>query len=208
MRHSVPSNRVALVSCHVEQPLRDETWQRFDAFQRRRPGGFDVIALMRPPDTAFGEDEQRWLVRARAAAARASFGLHTHWTSPTHARPTGGDPAQRVRDEAKWVRAQGLDLRLFCGGGWYSDDDVRRTVHELDLLDCTVREGLPGGGSVPTTHSLGQLARALPRLPPYVHAYFHDYDLLDPFRRRALAASLALLGRRRGQLDLSAVSGR
>ena len=105
MHNSVPSPPAAIVSCHLEQPLRDDVWERFDALQRRRPGGFDVIALMRPPDVALGEDEQRWLTRARAAHARAPFGLHTHWTSPTHARPTGGDPAERVRREAAWMRA-------------------------------------------------------------------------------------------------------
>src|SRR5579862_9770246 len=103
-RHIVPGGAVAIVSCHVERPLDEEAWRRFDAFQRLRPGGFAVIALMRPPDPAFGEDEELWLERARAAAARAPFGLHTHWTSPTHARPTGGDPAARVRAEVSWLR--------------------------------------------------------------------------------------------------------
>ena len=41
MRHSVPSPPVAIVSCHLEQPLRDDTWARFDELQRRRPGGFE-----------------------------------------------------------------------------------------------------------------------------------------------------------------------
>jgi hypothetical protein len=51
---------------------------------------------------------------------------------------------------------------------------------------------------LPTTHSLGALARAvLGRLPRYVHAYFHDYDLLDPRRRLALELALRLLDRRR-----------
>jgi hypothetical protein len=203
MRHSVPSPPAAIVSCHLEQPLDDDAWSRFDALQRKRPGGFDVIALMRPPDTAFGEDESRWLTRARAAAQRAPYGLHTHWTSPTHARPTGGDPAARVRRDAEWVRAQGLEPRLFCGGGWYTDDAVRTTVTELGLVDCTPRDGEPRDGVLPTTHSLGQLARAvLGPLPPYVHVYFHDYDLLDPWRRRALVAALSLLGRRRPQLSV------
>jgi hypothetical protein len=202
MRHSVPNPPAAIVSCHVEQPLRDEAWQRFDALQRRRPGGFDVIALMRPPDEAFGEDEEQWLTRARAAAERAPLGLHTHWTSPSHARPTGGHPAERVRSEAEWMRAQGLEPRFFCGGGWYTDDDVRATVRELGLVDCTVREGVPSEGVLPTTHSLGQLARAVvsPSPPQYVHAYFHDYDLLDPIRRRVLVGALTLAGRRRRQL--------
>jgi hypothetical protein len=195
MRHSVPSPPVAIVSCHLEQPLRDDVWARFDDLQRRRPGGFDVIALMRPPDPEHGEAEEPWLDRARAAAARAPFGLHTHWTSPTHARPSGGDPAARVRRETEWLRERGLDPRYFCGGGWYTDEAVRATVAELGLVDCTPRSGEPAAGVLPTTHSLGALARAVVRpLPRYVHAYFHDYDLLDARRRYALLASLALLG--------------
>jgi hypothetical protein len=202
MRHSVPSPPAAIVSCHLEQPLRDEAWRRFDELQHRRPGGFDVIALMRPPDADFGEDEERWLARARVAAQRAPFGLHTHWTSPSHARPTGGDPAERVQREAEWMRAQGLDPRFFCGGGWYTDAAVQEMVRALGLIDCTVRGGVPSTEVLPTTHSLGQLARAVvrPSLPQYVHAYFHDYDLLDPIRRGVLGGALTLLARRRSQL--------
>jgi hypothetical protein len=96
------------------------------------------------------------------------------------------------------MREHGLDPAFFCGGGWYIDDDVRRAVAELGLVDCTIRHGEPASGVLPTTHSLGALARGVLRpLPPYVHAYFHDYDLLDPRRRTALHASLAVLGRRR-----------
>lgn len=204
MRHSVPSPPAAIVSCHVEQPLNDDAWERFDALQRSRPGGFDVVALIRPPDAAYGEDSGRWLARARSAEQRAPLGLHTHWTSPTHARPTGGNPSERVRRDAEWMRAQELSPRFFCGGGWYTDDDVRRAVQELGLVDCTMREGVPSEHTLPTTHSLGQLARAVvgSSLPDYVHAYFHDYDLLDPLRRRVLAGALNLLGRRRRQLDV------
>jgi len=156
-----------------------------------------VIALVRPPDPAFGEREEPWLERAQAAAARAPIGLHTHWTSPTHARPTGGDPAARVRRETEWMRERGLDPRYFCGGGWYTDEGVRAAVAELGLVDCTPRTGPPTSGTLPTTHSLGTLARAVLRpLPAYVHAYFHDFDLLEPPRRYALYASLAILGRR------------
>src|SRR5579872_1607382 len=205
MSHSVPSTPavpVAVVSCHVERPLDDEAWRRFDLLQRRRPGGFDVIALIRPPDPDHGEDEERWLARARSAAARAPLGLHTHWTSPTHARPTGGDPAAVVREQAAWMRKHDLEPALFCGGGWYTDDEVRAVVADLGLVDCTPRGGVPTAGVLPTTHSLGELARALLRpLPAYVHAYCHDYDLLDPVRRRALTASLRLLGARRAAGD-------
>ncbi|HEY2073173.1 MAG TPA: hypothetical protein VGG88_06335 [Gaiellaceae bacterium] len=192
-----------MVSCHVERPLDDAAWARFDRLQRGRPGGFDVIALIRPPDPDFGEAEEPWLVRARAAAGRAPLGVHTHWTSPTHARPTGGDPAARVVRETEWMRDRGLDPRYFCGGGWYTDDAVRAAVADLGLVDCTPRDGSPRDGVLPTTHSLGALARAvLGPLPPYVHAYFHDYDLLVPQRRYALSASLAILGRRRAALHL------
>ena len=195
MRDSLPST--AVVSCHVERPLDDDAWERFDRLQRRRPGGFDVIALLRPPDDAFGEDEDRWLERARAAASRSPIGLHTHWTSPTHARPTGGDPSARVRREAEWMRERGLEPAYFCGGGWYSDEAVRSAVAELGLVDCTPRTGEPAEGVLPTTHSLGALARAVLRpLPPYVHGYFHDYDLLVPQRRYALYSALVLLGLR------------
>jgi hypothetical protein len=208
MRHSVPSPPAAIVSCHLEQPLRDDVWERFAALRRRRPGGFDVIALMRPPDASHGEDGERWLERARSAAQEGPFGLHTHWTSPSHARPTGGDPAQRVRREAEWMREQGLEPRYFCGGGWYTDQAVRETVRALGLVDCTERRGGPDAGVLPTTHSIGALARAVLRpLPDYVHAYFHDYDLLDPLRRVVLTASLRLLGGRRSQLDPFAASG-
>ena len=207
MRHSVPSPPAAIVSCHLEQPLHDDAWRRFDELQRRRPGGFDVIALMRPPDTAFGEDEGRWLARARSAAQRAPFGLHTHWTSPSHARPTGGDPAERVRREAEWMRLQGLEPQFFCGGGWYTDAAVQESVRALGLVDCTERHGEPAPGMLPTTHSLGGLARAvLGPLPDYVHAYFHDYDLLDARRRLALVTALTVLGRRRPAGDALALA--
>jgi hypothetical protein len=207
MRDSLPVGQAAIVSCHVERPLDDEAWRRFDALQRSRPGGFDVVALIRPPDRSFGEDPELWLRRAREAAARAPLGLHTHWTSPTHARPTGGDPAERVRAEAAWMREQGLEPRFFCGGGWYTDDEVRAAVRELGLVDCTRRGGAPAPGELPTTHSLGQLARGVLRaLPEYVHAYFHDYDLLSGGRNLALAASLRLLARRRPPRDAAALA--
>jgi len=200
---------VAVVSCHVERPLDDSAWVRFDALQRRRPGGLDVIALIRPPDADHGEQEEPWLERARAAAARAPLGLHTHWTSPTHARPTGGDPAERVRRETEWMRERALSPGYFCGGGWYTDEAVRAVVAELGLVDCTPRGGEPSAGVLPTTHSLGSLARAVLRpLPAYVHAYFHDYDLLDPRRRLALEVSLAMLGRRSRALRIGGEAAR
>jgi hypothetical protein len=193
--NSVPSGSV--VSCHLERPLHDESWRRFAVFRRRH----EVISLIRPPDPAFGEDETEWLARARTLDR---IGLHTHWTSPTHAAPTGGDPAARVRREAEWMRERGLEPGWFCGGAWYTDEGVRAVLRELGLVDCTIRDGLPRDGVLPTTHSVGRLARAvLGPLPPYVHAYFHDYDLLDVRRRTALDISLRVLGRRRSAVAAS-----
>ena len=67
---------------------------------------------------------------------------------------------------------------------------------------CTLR-------AVPTTHSLGDLARALARrvLPEFVHAYFHDTDLLDPRRRALLGSTLPILARRARVTDLDTLAG-
>ena len=221
MPHTEPK-RYAVVSCHVERPLDDEVWARFAALQERRPGGFAIAALMRPADGAAGEDETRWLERARQAAAGGPLGHHTHWTSPTHARPTGPGTGERVLSEGRRLRELGLSLALFCGGGWYTDAEVAEACAELGYADCTPRatrpgylpEGapwaqldapariaLPSGRALPalpTTHSLGDLARALLRtrsLPRYVHVYFHDTDLLDRRRRALVSTLLPLLAR-------------
>jgi hypothetical protein len=71
-------------------------------------------------------------------------------------------------------------------------------------LDRPARLILPSGATLtelPSTHSLGMLARGvLGRLhAPHVHAYFHDTDLLDATRRLALATALRILGGRRVQ---------
>ena len=223
---SILHGRYAVVSCHVERPLDDEVWRRFSQLQRRRPGRFAVAALMRPP--AEGEDASLWLERAREAQALGPFGLHTHWTAPDHARPTGGDPAKLVREQGEWLREQGLDARFFCGGGWYFDDDVAGAVARLGYTDCTATAFMPSylerGAAhvrlqeptwlelasgerlleIPTTHSIGMLARGL--LGPFrhqiVHAYFHDTDLLDPRRAAALRIGLSFLGLKRTATDL------
>jgi hypothetical protein len=200
----------ALVTCHAERPLDDEAWSRLLALLERPPGGLPIVPLLRPPDREAQEDETRWLSRAREAAARGPIGLHTHWTSPTHARPSGGDPAARVREELEWLRGEGLVPRLFCGGGWYTDDRVRAVLAEAGVVDCTATAftppvpepfriaRAPAEGLLPTTHSVGMLARGvLGPLPGYVHAYFHDTDLLPARRRTALVIALRVLGRRR-----------
>ena len=224
-----------MVSCHVERPLDDRVWAAFSNLQESRPGGPAIAALMRPPDAGAGErDEDRWLARAREAADRGPFGHHTHFTSPTHARPTTGDPAERVRREAEWLHERGARPTLFCGGGWYTDRSVALACAELGYVDCTpratrppylaagerwaslgepARVELPSGrelSAIPTTHSLGDLARALPRraLPGLVHVYLHDTDLVDRRRRTLLAVVLRALARRAEVTDLDALADR
>ena len=218
--------RPAVVSCHVESPLDDECWRRFSALQERRPGGFRIAALMRPPAAEAGEDEGRWLERAREAAQHGPLGHHTHFVSPSHARPAAPGPehAERVRREAGWVREQGLTPTLFCGGGWYMDADLAEAVAELGYDDCTAtafapsylapdaprlslaepaRIVLPSGArllELPSTHSLGAAARSTGG--DVVHVYFHDTDLLSARRRWAFEVVLRLLARRRRTTDL------
>ncbi len=127
-----------------------------------------------------------------------------------------------MRLEGAWLREQGLEPVLFCGGGWYADADVIAVVAELGYADCTAtatRPGyLPAGAprlaldqpawirlldgrrvlELPTTHSAGALARSLPRtLPPVVHVHFHDYELLDRLRARLISLALRALAARR-----------
>lgn len=211
---------VAAVSCHVERPLDDRVWSAFARLQEARPGGFEVAALLRPPDPDAGEDERLWLERAREAGRRGPLGHHVHWGGVEQARPVGADPAGRVRAEASWLRERGVEARLFCGGGWYLDEEVAVAVAEAGYTDCTATAFRPAyltpeasglrlarparlrvAGrtllELPSTHSLGMAARgALGPLPDYVHVYFHDTDLVQPLRRTALEAALRLLGRR------------
>jgi hypothetical protein len=226
------AERYAVVSCHVERPLGDEAWSRFTTLQRSRPGGFRIAALLRPADSAHGEDEDAWLARAREAAAHGPFGHHTHWTAPDHARPTSGDPGARVREEGARLSELGLAPTAFCGGGWYTDEAVAEACAELGYVDCTPRASRPGylpadapwaslgvpavielpsGATLPalpTTHSVGDLARALVRraLPGFVHVYFHDTDLLARRRRVLLELVLRALARRARPSHLDALA--
>jgi hypothetical protein len=230
--------RYAVVSCHVERMLDDRVWAAFSKLQGRRPGGFGIAALIRPPDLEAGEDELAWLERAHAAATRGPLGHHTHWTSPTHARPTSEDEAagERVLREGRWLREHGLVPTLFCGGGWYTDRSVAAACATLGYVDCTPRASrpaylppsaawaqlsVPAGvdvGSeqvvvaVPTTHSIGDLVRAvaLPRglAEDVVHVYFHDTDLLVARRARALTTALRLLALRRRPATLDDLTSR
>ena len=220
--------RYAVVSCHVERPIDDEIWRRFADVQRARPAGFAIAALLRPPDPAHEEDETPWVQRAREAAANGPLGHHTHWTAPDHARPTAGGTGERVLAEGRTFRELGLAPTLFCGGGWYTDGAVAEACAELGYVDCTPRASrppylaagdrwaslaapavvdLPSGrtlSAIPTTHTLGDLGRALTRrdLPSLVHVYFHDTDLADVRRRAFLHLFLRALARRAQAVDL------
>lgn len=226
------SERYAVVSCHVERLLDDSVWPRYRQLVRRRPGGFAIASLVRPPDVTAGESEERWLERARVLAGLGPFGHHTHWTAPGHARPTTGDDdtGARVRREGEWLRAEGLTATAFCGGGWYTDASVAEACATLAYVDCTPtahvpaylgfsdrraqlaapsRLVLPSGArlpAIPTTRSLGMLVRGLARpggLPEQVvHVYLHDTDLADARRRAVVAVALRVLARRRSVADL------
>ena len=227
--------RYVVVSCHVERLLDDRVWAAYSELLRRRPGGFAIASLVRPPDPAAAENEAVWLERARTLVDSGSpFGHHTHWTSPTHARPTGGDPGERVAREGEWLRSRGLAPTLFCGGGWYTDLGVAEACAELGYADCTPRATrpaylepdapwaelaapavveLPSGRellALPTTHSAGDALRAAlrPSLPRQLHVYFHDTDLVAPRRRRLVYLTLRLLGLRGSRLDLGALAAR
>ena len=138
----------------------------------------------------------------------------------------------RVLEEGRRLRELGLAPKAFCGGGWYTDTAVAEACAELGYVDCTPRAsrpsylapderwaslatpasiGLPSGASllaIPTTHSLGDLARALAgrALPAFVHAYFHDTDLVDGRRRGLLEVLLRVLARRARPTDLDALA--
>jgi hypothetical protein len=138
----------------------------------------------------------------------------------------------RVRLEGAWLRDAGLAPTLFCGGGWYTDADVAEACAELGYVDCTPRASRPpylavgepwaelaaparirtrSGAvlrSVPTTHSLGDLARAIRSggLGPLTHVYFHDTDLLSRRRTALLRLLLAVLARRAHATDLDRIA--
>ena len=150
----------------------------------------DAAARSRP-----GEDEER-VARAAPGGRAGPFGQHTHWTSPTHARPTGGDPAARVRREAAWLRARGLEPRSSAAAAGTPTTRCGRRSPSSATSTAPRATGAPRRDGdlveLPTTHSLGALARGvLGRSPPVVHAYFHDYDLLDS---RAASRSVGARG--------------
>jgi hypothetical protein len=218
----------AVVSCHVERPLDDRVWSAFERLLADRPAGFVVTPFIRPPHAGSGEDPERWLARARRAAELAPLAHHTHWGGPSQARPLGQtDATAVVREEAAWLRSNGLVPRFFCGGGWFLDLELAETLAALDYVDCTgttfrqsylppgaprlqvdgpCRLRLPSAATLtelPATHSLGLLGRGLIALRGPVHVHFHDWELVDRTRAAAIRALLRLLRLRRRPLDLA-----
>jgi hypothetical protein len=138
-----------------------------------------------------------------------------------------------VLRESAWLREHGVRATLFCGGGRYTDAGVASACAAIGYVDCTERPARPGylsgedrwaqlsspawlttgGGralAIPTTRSIGELARAVLRpsgLPEdVVHVYLHDTDLLDGRRRTVLAGGLVALARRRRATDLDTLA--
>ena len=122
----------AVVSCHVESPLDDRVWHAFESLLQRRPGGFVVTPLLRPPHVPPARTKscgssgrvarRRW---RRSGTTRTGAARHRR------ARRATVDAAAMVREEAAWFREHGLEPRFFCGGGWYLDRRSRRDARVL-----------------------------------------------------------------------------
>ena len=82
---------LCVVSCHVERPLDDRCWDAFARFQAARPGGFEIAALMRPPDAGGGRE------RVALARAGADRGARRRRSATTR---TGAGRSRRARRAA------------------------------------------------------------------------------------------------------------
>ena len=212
------AERYAVVSCHVERPLDDAVWAAFADLQRRRPGGFAVAALMRPPDAEAGEhDEELWLAARprgrRPRAARPPHALH--------------EPDPRTPDRRRH-RAHGCGARArgCATAGWRRRSSAAAAGtpiatsprHARSSGTSTARRGRPGPATCSATRR-GRSSRRLPSststasrcrscrrptaratsrgrwrgpgCPDRVHAYFHDTDLLDSRRRTLIVLGAA-----------------
>ena len=73
MRHSVPSPPAAIVSCHLEQPLRDDVWERWLAWDpvRMVDGHADALRGLRAIYIDSGNRDQYFLDLGAAGFKRA-----------------------------------------------------------------------------------------------------------------------------------------
>jgi hypothetical protein len=209
----------------------DAIWESFARFQRSRPGGFRIAALLRPPAPDAGEPEDVWLDRVAVAREQGPLGHHTHFGGVDRARPPVPElAADRLRREAAWLRERDLAPRFWCGGGWYFTPAIASVLSDFGYVDCTATafrpDYLPSGAphlkvgepcwllledgrrllELPATHSL-RMAVKLTLSPRRitgraVHLYFHDWELMDSRRAAALSGVLAALGRRCRRSDL------
>ena len=154
----------------------------------RRPGGFPIASLMRPP--AEGEDG-RSFVGAGARGGRARAVRPPHPLDVADARAADRRPTRRPRccARGRWLREQGLEPRFFCGGGWYTDADVMAAVAELGYADCTATAWRPVVPSAGLAARRARPARLGParRRPPRARAA--DDALARRARPRARTAS-------------------
>ena len=165
MRTMEELQRYAVVSCHVERPLDDAVWRAFERLLERRPAGFVVTPLLRPPHAASGEDEERWLERARRAAELAPLGHHTHWGGPTQARPEGdADAAAVVRGEAE-TRRQILIYSILLYAGNHPVFVVDAYTHRI-FGRHGVTSGKPDYEAV-----RARFETALPRHPQFLNEF-------------------------------------
>ena len=208
-------DRYAVVSCHVERPLDNDVWAAFERLLRRRPAGFTVTALIRPPDTRSGEDQALWLERARRADELGPLGHHTHWGGPTQARPAGdADAAELVRtklngfvpkgsvrstsaaaagistrpSQRRW-RPSGTSTAARRRSDRATSRTTRRGCSSTARVRCSCRAARCCASCRPRTRSACSRA-VFATLRGPVHLHFHDWELLD--RRRALALEVVL----------------
>ena len=202
------TERYAVVSCHVERPLDDAVWEAFARLQERPPGwsrrrGADATARR-----GGGRARRGALARtcARGRSIARPLGHHTHFTSPTHARPTGGDPgrtgaargrlAPRPRPDADALlrrrlvhrprrrgRVRGARVRRLHPTG----DPARLPRGDAAWAELAAPAAIELGDGVVAAGRPDDARRGRPRARAgaaasyrrRVHAYFHDTDLLD-----------------------------
>ena len=227
------AERYAVVSCHVERPLDDRVWAAFAALQERRPGGFAIAALLRPPDAEAG---RRTTSSGSSVRARPRRAAHSGTTRTGRARRTHDRRVETRRGvcaaRAPGCAERGVAPTLFCGGGWYTDRAVAAACATLGLRRLhaatsparrTSKTGRWAELASPAWIGLGRAASSAPSrrrtasatwrarssaraCRRRVHTYFHDTDLVDRRRRVADRGVLTMLGRRRPATDLDVVA--
>ena len=141
---------------------------------------------MRPPDAEYGEDE-RCLARPRprrrgAWALRPAHPLD----EPDPRAPDGWRPGRLGFEQKRpGCASTASSRRSSAAAGGTPMTTCAAAVAELASSTAPSATASRRPASCRRrTRSARWRAACSDRLPPYVHAYFHDYDLLDPLRRR------------------------